>query len=59
MKITKEIIEKYLEMKNSNKVEDFLDEKSFGKIKVFINKEPKNLIFKLKEGEDIIYIGTN
>ena len=54
------ILEKYQEMKNLNKTEDFLDEARFGAIKVFINAKPGMCLFKIVADEaDIVYVGSN
>jgi len=62
IELNQDLIEKrYLSIKDSGMKEDFLDKKSFGEIKVFINLIPKNLLFPvpLEHGKDKIYIGTN
>lgn len=49
---------KYQEMKKQEIDEDFLDE-ALGKIKIFINKKPKKILFNFTIKADEIYIGKN
>ena len=59
MNINKDLLEKkYKEMKSANIDEDFLDEKLRG-IKVFLNKKPSSILFKLRIEPDDVYIGSN
>ena len=52
------ILTRYQEMKASGKTEDFLGAE-FGRVKVFINKEPEYIItIPIKEGDDTIYVGS-
>ena len=53
------IEEKYQVIKSLGKNEGFLNEESFGKIKLFINKKPLHLLFEMKKQDDILYVGTN
>ena len=53
------IEEKYQEIKSLGEDEGFLNEESFGKIKLFINKKPSHLLFSTKKQDDILYVGTN
>lgn len=55
---TKLIEEIYTQMKKDGKTEGFLDQESFGNIKIFINKKPKEILFSIKIDGDIIHIGT-
>lgn len=50
---------KYQEMKRLGKTEDFLDEKAFGGIKVFVNKKPMFSLgsYPISETE-ILYVGS-
>ena len=58
--INEEIVKKkYQEMKDLNNVEDFLDEKSFGEIKIYINIKPKMVLFSLPIDPDVVYVGSN
>jgi len=51
---------KYQEMKGFGIIEDFLDEKAFGELKIFINKKPKILLFSCKlDDSEIVYVGSN
>ncbi len=59
MKINKKLIEeKYREMKPKNEAEGFIDIESLGGIKIFINKEPKNILFFIDIAPDRVYLGT-
>jgi hypothetical protein len=54
------VTEKYHEMKIDNTYEDFLGEKLFGGIKVFINSKPKYCLITLHfENDDVVYVGSN
>lgn len=57
--VSKFVTKRYQEMKNLGKTEDFLDEKKFGKLKIFINEKPKDIMLKFPLEEDEVYIGTN
>ncbi|HPS21249.1 MAG TPA: hypothetical protein PLO44_00350 [Candidatus Paceibacterota bacterium] len=59
MHINSKIEKKYQEMKKSNKTEDFLDEKFFKGLKIFINKQPKTTLFTLEFEPDIVYLGSD
>jgi chemotaxis receptor (MCP) glutamine deamidase CheD len=57
--INENLIEKrYKEMKEAGLLEDNLEEKAFGGIRIFINHQPKHYIVFMKIGEDMVYIGT-
>jgi hypothetical protein len=51
--------ERYLELKESGQTEGFLDEKHFGMIKIYINKEPDKIMLIITIGEDRIYLGSD
>ncbi len=57
--VSKFVKQKYQEMKNLGQTEDFLDEKKFGKLKIFINIKPKDVMMSFDVGDDKVYIGTN
>jgi hypothetical protein len=59
MHISEKIEEKYQEMKKSGKIEDFLDEGHFKGLKIFINKEPKTVLFVLEFSGDKVYLGSD
>ena len=59
MHISDKIKEKYEEMKKSGKTEDFLDEEHFKGLKIFINTEPKSMLFVLEFDRDKVYLGAN
>ena len=60
MVLNNELFEKrYREMTASGLTEDFLDKNAFGELKMFINAEPKKVMFLMKIGPDDIYIGTD
>ena len=54
------LIEKrYSEMKSSNISEDFVDEKKFGGIKIYIGGDkPKLSLMKFNFENDIVYVGS-
>ncbi len=58
--INEELVKnKYQEMKSQNKTEDFLDEKIFGEVRIFINLKPKMVLFFLQIEPDTVYVGSN
>jgi hypothetical protein len=59
MIINEEIERKYLEMKSLNINEDYLDKMHFGDLKIFINSEPKSVLFSLEFDGDTVYLGSN
>jgi len=52
------IEEKYEEMVQNDLFEDFLDENTLGKIKIFINKEPKYILLSIKIKSDNVFVGS-
>lgn len=52
-------LKKYGEMKDKKVTEDFLDEKEFGGLKIYINPNPpiKGYLLKMKNFNDEIIVG--
>lgn len=59
MRTYKTLSEKIEAIEKAGKEEDFLNPKIFRNIKIFLKKEPKNVLFTIPHKNKIVYVGTD